>query len=161
MTDQRTNPNVTSMVRKTLFDQPVLCVRSARTDADPGRALFLANQAREHQELAQAGPPYWFCWETEGGQVQWEAGVPVNRAGTEEAPVETSVLPGGDVASVYFRGDYHDLDRAAAVLAHLRSEMAAASLEPKGEPRWVYLTDPASTPDPENHYTEVVWPVRT
>lgn len=161
MPEHKTNVTVTSMVRKTLRDQPVLCVRSSRTNADPGHALALVDQARRHQVLAQAGPPYWFCWEVGEGQVQWEAGVPVNQAGAEEDPVEPSVLPGGEVASVYFRGDYHDPEQAAAVIEHLRAEMAAASLVATGEPRWVYLTDPETTPDPLNHYTEVVWPVGT
>lgn len=37
--------------------------------------------------------------------------------------------------------------------------MAAANLSPAGEPRDSYLTNPEATPDPEDYFTEVIWPV--
>jgi effector-binding domain-containing protein len=68
-------------------------------------------------------------------------------------------VPGGEVASIYFQGNYMAPGREAAVNAYLLREIEAAGLRPAGNPRWVYLSAPEHTPDPENHYSEVVWPV--
>ena len=59
MSTQQKNVNVTAIVRKTLRDQPVLCVRSTQTEIGViGEALDEAWQAGERQGLASAGPPY-------------------------------------------------------------------------------------------------------
>lgn len=157
MSTQQTNVNVTSIVRKTLSDQPVLCVRSTETEIGAiGDALGEAWQARERQGLASAGPPYTLFLESAG----WEAGVPVDRAGVPEGRIIPAVLPGGEVASAYFSGNIWDWEKVEAVIANLQTQLEAAGLEPAGPLRWIWLTDPALTPDPENHYTELHWPVR-
>lgn len=156
MQTEQSNLNVTSLVHKTLHDQPVLCVRG-RPDENVADALEEAWQARQRQGLASAGPPYCFYSEAEG---RWEAGVPVDREGVPEGRVIAAVLPGGEVASIYFAGNYCDPDKASAVMAYLRLQIEAAGLEPAGDLRWVYLTAPADTPDPEKHYSELHWPVR-
>lgn len=69
------------------------------------------------------------------------------------------MLPGGEVASIYFTGDYMDPAKGAAVQEYLREQMEAAGVGPAGPLRWVYQTAPALTPDPENHYTELHWPI--
>jgi effector-binding domain-containing protein len=148
--------NVTAIVRKTLSDQPVLCVRSTQTEIGViGVALDEAWQAGERQGLASAGPPYTLFLESAG----WEAGVPVDRAGVPEGRVIPAVLPGGEVASAYFAGNIWDWEKVEAVIANLQTQLEAAGLEPAGPLRWIWLTDPANTPDPDNHYTELHWPV--
>ena len=149
--------NVTAMVRKTLSDQPVLCVRSTREDGPAaGEAIAEAAQVLENQGLLSAGPPYLTSVESGG----WEAGVPVDRAGVAEGRVVPGVLPGGEVASAYFAGNIYDVEKVEAVVANLRSQIEAAGLEPAGPLRWVYLTAPELTQDPDNHYTELHWPVK-
>jgi effector-binding domain-containing protein len=167
MSTQQTNVNVTAIVRKTLSDQPVLCIRSTRTDEHVGEAIGQAAQALERQGLASAGPPYTvFGEELSPGHEQldpdgWEAGIPVDRAGIPEGRVIPAVLPGGEVASAYFTGNWADVKKLEAVIANLRTQIEAAGLEPSGALRWIWLSDPAVTPDPENHYTELHWPVRS
>lgn len=154
MATEQSNLNVSSLVRKTLRDQPVLCVRG-RTGENVGEAIEESWQAQLRQGLATAGPPYTFFFE--GG---WEAGVPVDRAGAPEGKVVPGVLPGAEVASSYWTGNYMDMDKVNAVIAYLRAQIEAAGLEPAGELRWIWLTAPKDTPDPERHYTELHWPVR-
>ncbi|GAB3423659.1 GyrI-like domain-containing protein [Flindersiella endophytica] len=158
MSTQAINVNVTAIVRKTLSDQPVLCVRSTETDGPAaGEAIAEAWAAREHQGLESAGPPYLTSAETGG----WEAGVPVATTGVPEGRVVPGVLPGGEVASAYYAGSIYDSEQVEAVVANLRTQLEAAGLEPAGPLRWIYLTDPEQTPDPGNHYTELHWPVRS
>jgi effector-binding domain-containing protein len=168
MSTQQTNVNVTSIVRKTLSDQPVLCVRSTGPDGPPvGEAIGESFQAMEHQGLASAGPPYTvFSEELSPGHQQpepdgYEAGVPVDRAGVPAGRVVPAVLPGGEVASAYFAGNWADIEKVEAVIANLRTQIEAAGLELAGPLRWIWLSDPTITPDPDNHYTELHWPVRS
>lgn len=157
MSTQQTNVNVTSIVRKTLSDQPVLCVRSTQTDGPAaGEATAEAAEAMARQGLASAGPPYMTSVESGG----WEAGVPVDRAGIPEGRVIPAILPGGEVASAYFTGNYWDPDKVEAVIANLLAQIESAGLEPAGPLRWIWLTAPELTSDPDNHYTELHWPVR-
>ncbi|GAA4983085.1 GyrI-like domain-containing protein [Actinopolymorpha pittospori] len=166
MSTPQTNMNVTAIVRKTLSDQPVLCVRSTRTDEMIGEAIGESFQALEHQGLAAAGPPYTvFGEELSPGHQEpkadgWEAGVPVDRAAVPEGHVIPAVLPGGEVASAYFSGNWADVEKVEAVIANLRAQIEAAGLELGGPLRWIWLSDPTVTPDPDNHYTELHWPVR-
>lgn len=156
MSTQAINVNVTAIVRKTLADQPVLCVRSTQADEPAaGEAIAEAWQAREHQGLESAGPPYLTSAEAGG----WEAGVPVATAGVAEGRVVPGVLAGGEVVSAYYAGDIYDGDKVEAVIADLRMQIEAAGLVPAGPLRWIYLTAPEQTPDPDNHYTELHWPV--
>jgi effector-binding domain-containing protein len=167
MSTQQTNVNVTAIVRKTLSDQPVLCVRSTRADGPGvGEAIGESAQALERQGLASAGPPYTiFSEEMSPGHQQiepwgFEAGMPVDRAGVPEGQVIPAILPGGEVASAYFAGNMMDVEKVKAVIANLRTQLEAAGLEPSGPLRWIWLTAPEHTPDPDNHYTELHWPVR-
>jgi hypothetical protein len=52
------------------------------------------------------------------------------------------------------------MEKVDAVVAYLRAQIEAANLEPAGDLRWIWLTPPKDTPDPEEHYTELRWPVR-
>lgn len=162
MSAEQADLAVTSMTTKTLTDQPVLRVTGIWPcrDGEVATAIEEVNQARQRQGLAQAGPPYWSC--APGGKSspgRWEAGIPVGRPGTTDGRVEPGVLPGGEVASIYYQGNYMAPGREAAVDAYLLREIGAAGLAPAGDPRWIYLTAPEQTPDPENHYSEVICPV--
>lgn len=166
MSTQPTQVNVTAIVRKTLSDQPVLCVWSNQTDGPGiGEAIEEAAQALERQGRTSAGPPYTiFGEELSPGHQRlepdgWEAGMPVDRVGVPEGRVIAAVLQGGDVASAYYSGSPWDAKKLTAVIANLRAQIEAAGLEPAGPLRWIWLTDPGLTPDPENHYTELQWPV--
>lgn len=160
---RQTNLRVTAMTRKTLTDQPVLRVRGVWERSNPiGPALSEIDAAIEAQDLNLAGPPYWLCGhldeEDTSGPIPWEAGVPVDRVGVDVGRVEATVLPGGEVASIFYDGSF---ERSAAVEAYLRGQIEAAGLVAVGRVRWIGLTDPARVSDPEEHYSELVWPVTT
>lgn len=161
MSAKQTDLVVTAMITKTLHDQPVLRVIGSLPcpPGAVGAAIAQVDQARRRQGLAQAGPPYFSCGPDERGAARWETGIPVSRPGTRDGRVEPGVLPGGEVASVYYQGNYMAPGREAAVDACLLREIETAGLTPAGDPRWVYLTAPEHTPDPENHYSEVICPV--
>lgn len=61
-----------------------------------------------------------------------------------------------EVASIFYDGSF---ERTEAVNDYLRGEIEAAGLKPVGLVRWIGLTDPARISDPEEHYSELVWPV--
>lgn len=162
MPTEQTDLRVTSMVRKTLRDQPVLRIQGVWTQGEDNpitKALAEASASMQRQSLSLAGPPYWTCSEkaSEQGTMRWEAGVPVDRMGSAEAEVQAALLPGGEVASIYYRGSF---DRAGEVNLYLRGAIEAAGLKPEGDVRWIGLTDPAETPNPEDHYSELVWPLK-
>jgi len=159
---QQTHLAVTSMICKSLPDQPVLRVRGRWESENPiAAALREVTAAVERQALNLAGPPYWIVEQSESaGETAspfYEAGLPVQRLGTTVDRVEAAVLPGGEVASITYRGSF---DRTEAVNAYLRSEIEAAGLRPVGMVRWIGLNDPAWVSDPEDWYSELVWPVQ-
>lgn len=152
------------MIRKVLHDQPVLRIRGTwdmpgGTNPIPA-ALGEIDTVIEHQGLNLAGPPYWICSNSvvDSGGWQWEAGVPVNQPGVDEGRVAATILPGGEVASIYYQGPF---EQAEAVHAYFRGEIEAAGLQPDGEVRWIGLTDPARVSSPDEHYSELNWPVST
>lgn len=158
MPDQRPH-QLTAMVVKTLRDQPVLRIRrTARPeDCDPGGDIDKVFHVVNLQGLTQAGPPYFSAGEPDDeGRRSMESGIPVGLAGVADGEVEAGVLAGGDVASLLYRGRYEGIDTA---YRQLWKSIQEAGLRPAGEPRDVYLTSPAATPDPENYLTEVLWPV--
>jgi DNA-binding transcriptional MerR regulator len=155
--DQRPH-RLMAMVIKTLRDQPVLRIRRpAGAACDPASDVGTAFAAVNRQGLTQAGPPYFSAAEPDdAGERSFESGIPVDRAGTAEGEVEPGVLPGGDVASVLYTGSFDGIDLA---YRELWKQLTDAGFVPAGEPRDSYLSDPETTADPQNHFTEVIWPV--
>jgi DNA-binding transcriptional MerR regulator len=160
-TEQRERGHkLSSMVVKTLRDQAVLRIQwvLSEDDCDPGRNIADVFATLQRQRLTQAGPPYWSCAEPDDDGVRHvEVGIPVNKPGAAEGRVEPAVLPGGDVAAIFYRGPYQGIE---AAYRELWAEMEAAGMTPSGDPRDVYLTSPQATPDPEDYFTEVVWPIK-
>ena len=88
--------------------------------------------------------------------VRWtESGIPVNRAGSGEGQVEASVQSGGEVATALYFGPFRGLSDARR---QFREQIEAAGLRPGCDPREVYQTAPEDT-GPENHITELIWPI--
>lgn len=160
---QPTQLRVTSMSRKVLQEQPVLRIRGTwdmqGDEPNPiSPAIGEIDAVIERGSLNVAGPPYWICPDgiADNGAWRWEAGFPVGDPGTDDGRVEAAMLPGGEVASIYYAGRF---ERGPEVHAYLRAQIEAAGLQPEGEPRWIGLTDPAIISSPDEHYSELIWPV--
>lgn len=150
---------LTAMVMKTLRDQPVLRIRRVARpeDCDVAADIDSVFQVLNRQGLTQAGPPYFSAGEPDDeGRRRIESGIPVGQVGADDGEVEAAMLPGEDVASVLYRGRYDGID---AAYRQLWKSIEATTLRPAGEPRDVYLTSPAATPNPDDYLTEVLWPV--
>jgi effector-binding domain-containing protein len=151
--------SMSTMVLKTLWDQQVLCIRKPyRPDEHHliGADFDAALTALVRQGLLQAGPPYYTHPHPGANGVQWtEAGIPVNRAGAAEGPVQAAIRRGGDVATALYYGPFSGLPDARA---QLRQQIEATGLKPGPALREVYHTAPEET-DPDNHVTELIWPL--
>lgn len=149
--------SVTALVLKTLRDQPVLrTAKSVQRAEGTGEVIDRVFQTLIAQGLMQAGPPYESRGEADDEGMSWvEVGIPVNRDGISEGAVEAAVLPGGDVATALYAGPFRGLPAAHQ---QLRTEIDAGGLRTAGAPRVLYHTAPEET-DPDNHLTELVWPV--
>jgi effector-binding domain-containing protein len=152
---------VSSVVRRTLLEQPVLRIRSVWDPADPGSGagpdLAEIDGVRERQGLVQAGAPY-VCGEEpdERGLVRGEVGVPVDRLGSPEGRVEVVVQPATEAVSGVYRDNIH-LTAGEAVVQQLVEYTDEAGLTRIGRPRWIYYTDPTWNLHPDDHLVEVLW----
>lgn len=104
-----------------------------------------------------AGPPFARYRPLAGGRFAVEAGFPVGTVIDADGPVQPARLPGGLVARTVHTGPYDELAPAYEALAAWVRDHGG---EVAGDPWEVYLTDPASDPDPAAWRTEVVQPYR-
>jgi effector-binding domain-containing protein len=176
---------LTSMVRQTLWDQPVLRIQLTLGQEDlqpvginspqyeqPGqdqprdwRTCVVFKHASvgevqtvvDRQGLVLAGPPYVSCSEPDdAGTIHAELGLPVERAGTADGRVTPGVLPGGDVALIMYTGLPSGIGVA---YQRLWDEMQRAGLSPTLAPRELLMTNPEWDPNPEHNWAHLVWPV--
>lgn len=173
--------HATPIVGRTLWDQPVLCIRAEWTEDDVRDHSFIHDTAdgvgvvlptcdlvadkghiedvlaaAERQDLATVGAPYFTCSEQDDDGI-WrsEVGWPVERPGKSDGRVEAATLPGGDVVSTLYTGRFEDI---AFAYRHLWTQIAAAGFTPVGNPREIYVT-PLDGRAPQNYCTEVLWPI--
>jgi effector-binding domain-containing protein len=100
------------------------------------------------------GPPF-ARYRRDGDEFEIEAGLPIDRSIELASPVESSVLPGGTVATAIHVGPYDAMEPVYVALYEWVREHDAV---PTGDPWEVYFTDPAAEPDPALWRTEVVLP---
>lgn len=139
--------------------QPVAVIRSTSPMSELGQRLGEIFPA-VHAAITEQGrtatyPPFmrYFDMDMEKGTLDFEAGIGVDAPIADASPVQASTLPGGEVASVWHVGPYHELGAS-----HERLEAGIAALgRQKGAGRWeVYWTDPGEEPDPAQWRTEVL-----
>jgi effector-binding domain-containing protein len=151
--------SMTAMVPKTLWDQQVLRIRKPyRPDEHHliGADFQAVLAVLMGEGVLQAGPPYYTHPHPDpDGVRRTEAGIPVNRAGDGDGDVEAAVQPGGDVATAVYYGPFSGL---ADARRQLRQQIEATGLRPGPALREVYHTAPEDT-DPDNHVTELIWPL--
>ncbi len=143
--------------------QPIVSVRGhTSTAAMP--EFFQRAYAEEfgllgRQGIRPAGMPFSIYHDPEFTveDVDVEVAVPVAEPAQAERRVAAGVLPGGLVAYTLHVGPYEEIGGAYRALAEWTQSHGH---EMAGPPRECYLTDPASTPNPAEYRTEVIWPVK-
>jgi effector-binding domain-containing protein len=109
--------------------------------------------------VPMAGPPFLVMFdvideESEGDiEIAFPLAVPFAGAGD----VVGKEVPAMTVASTMHRGPYDEVGPAYHTLTGWIQEHGH---EIVGPPREIYLTDPADTPDPADHLTEIQFPIR-
>lgn len=119
-----------------------------------GHAFASVARTLTAQGVAPSGPPF-ARYHHIGADFEVEAGFPIDGAVTPSDGVVASSLPGGGAAVATFVGSY---DRVASAYRELHEWVEAREGHPVGDPWEVYLTDPATSPDPTHWRTEIVLP---
>lgn len=104
-----------------------------------------------------AGPPFARYHRLGGDRFVVEAGFPVGAAIDGSDDVQCSELPGGQVAITVHVGPYSEMEPAYQALADWVEEHGG---ELAGDAWEIYLSDPASEPDPATWRTQIVQPYR-
>ena len=105
-----------------------------------------------------AGPPFARYHRLGDGRFVVEAGFPVSAAIDGSGDVRCSELPEGPVAITVHVGPYSEMEPAYQALAAWVEEHGG---ELAGDAWEIYLSDPASEPDPATWRTEIVQPYRS
>jgi effector-binding domain-containing protein len=84
--------------------------------------------------------------------VAWPVAEPV----LERGPIHSWTLPSVRALRLRLTGPYERLSNGYRLL---EETMADNGLEPAGDPREAYVTDPAEVTDPDEYVTEILWPI--
>jgi effector-binding domain-containing protein len=108
------------------------------------------------QRIHPADEPFAIVSPPSGSEtVDVEVALPAIRRVASRGRVTSRVLPACHALATVHRGPYERLPAAYEALA---AGMKEEGIEPLGDPREVYLTNPEET-SPEKYETEVLWPV--
>jgi DNA-binding transcriptional MerR regulator len=102
------------------------------------------------------GPPFGASVAVDDDFVDAEAGLPVASPREPKGRIEARHEPAYRALVALQRGPY---DAVHGVHRALWAAITDQGIEPAGEPRTVYLSDPADSLDPADNLVEVVWPV--
>lgn len=105
--------------------------------------------------VGPVGPPYARYRRVDEGTFEVEAGFPASTPVPGEGEVEPSSLPSGVAAVTVHVGPYEEM---AAGYEALDQWVRDHGGTPTGPPWEVYLSDPATQPDPAGWRTEIVQP---
>lgn len=105
--------------------------------------------------VTPTGMPFLTASRPDGGEMRIQVGVPCD-APPAGAELFAGRLPAGRVAVATFRGRYEEIGPVYAELAAwIRDNGHIVS----GPPREAYLTGPQDVTHPDDHVTEVIWPI--
>ena len=120
-----------------------------------GRVYAEVAAAVAARHIGPAGPPFARYHRLGGDRFEVEAGFPVTAPIESGGDVRPSALPGGPAATTVHVGPYDQMEPAYQALD---SWVRGHGGEPAGDAWEVYLSDPASQPDPAAWRTGVVQP---
>jgi effector-binding domain-containing protein len=103
-----------------------------------------------------AGPPFSRYHSVADGEIDIEAGIPVQKPIEAKGRVVNSELPAGRTVTCWHKGPYDQLSGAhEALQAHLASQ----KLKARGGAWEVYWTDPGMVPEPSKWKTQLFAPI--
>lgn len=152
--------NTPEITIRTLNEQPILYIEKKAAMAEIAQVLaeILPRVFAHCQErgLSLAGPPLVNYGPMTPGHITLQGAMPLAEPADGEGDIEAGTLPAGPAAVAIHAGPYENLPGTHAALERW---LEAEGHEARG-PRWeVYLTDPATTPNPKDWRTEVVAPI--
>lgn len=149
-----------SVTLETLNVQPTLSI--TRTTTHDGIQSALAEVlpavfgfAQKHGAV-MVGPPSTRYLEFTPGSITLQGGVPVAAHIPVEGDIEATELPGGEAATLIHQGPYDTLTKGYAALEAWVTDNDRKASGPMWE---VYLTDPGTTPDPNDWQTKIYMPL--
>lgn len=122
-----------------------------------GRMLQAVMSALNEQGIEPASQPF-ARYHSFGETIDFEAGVIVHSPVQPVGEVKPGELPAGPAAIAVHTGTYETLGTTHAAMR--RWLEANPSQRPNGGPFEIYVSDPASEPDPAKWMTEVVYPLK-
>ncbi len=144
-----------------IFARPVLSIRTQSKPEDLGSifgAIFgEVSQYLASQDLSPAGMPFCRYHGFADGEVDIDAGLPVDEKLEGSGRIEASQLPAGRAAVTYHMGPYENLNVAHKALGAWIEENA---FEPLALGWEIYSTDPREEPDPAKWRTELIRPIK-
>ena len=145
---------------QTLAPQPVLSQRFSIAPAEMGAKLGQVLPAvlafAGSRGIAVEGAPFSRYHTMDEGTLDLEAGLPVGDRAGGEGDIVASELPGGKVAVTWHVGPYDALGETHQALQAWAREHGHRV----GSGPWeVYVTDPASEPDPSKWRTQIFLPL--
>ncbi|WP_051350452.1 GyrI-like domain-containing protein [Dyadobacter alkalitolerans] len=122
-------------------------------------------QYMEDRGIKAAGPDF-FLYKSmdQSGEMDCEAGFPINEAAEGDGYIRAGVFPAGNYASIIYTGDFKDMMQAHVALENYIKEqgLVEKSATENGRTEWggrteFYLVDPELEPNPEKWQTEIVF----
>lgn len=149
-----------SIEQRTLVAQPALFVRRQVPRSELataiGECLGQAFGVAQRVGATVAGRPF-VRYPSVGSEVMTiEAGMALAQPATGDGAVEGGELVGGPMLVALHAGHYETLHETYRTMERWMAEHGKRSA---GAPWELYLTDPASLPDPSTWRTEIYWPI--
>ena len=149
-----------TVTEKQLEPRNALVIRRKTSAAEIAKALGECLPAvfafAQKHGIAFASPPLTRYVEMGRGLWTIEAGFAIAAPHAGEGDIIATELPGGKAAVAIHEGTYETLGETHAAIERWLDERKLTA----GAPWEVYLTDPATTPNPAEWQTEVVYPLR-
>ena len=126
--------------------------------ADAMGQVFQTVMAALHEQGIEPASQPFARYHSFGETIDFEAGVIVTSPVQPAGDVKPGELPAGPAAIAVHTGTYETLGATHAAMR--RWLEANPGQQPNGGPFEIYVSDPASEPDPAKWMTEVIYPLR-
>ncbi len=157
---ERTQEMSNNIQIEAMTEQPALAM--TRTVAPTAIASTLAQMLpgvfahAQKTGAAMAGPPFARYLAMTPGTLTLQGGVPLVAPADGEGEIEQATLPGGEVATLIYTGPYDTLGEGHFALEMWAKDQGRTA---SGGAWEVYLTDPATTPNPADWKTKIYLPL--